>query len=116
MPMDLGDPDCYTRAVPHEVFRTLRETEPVSWQRGFWAVTRYHDVVTVLKTPKVYSSWLGGALLADPPPAFLEKLREGMLNRDPPDHTQLRRLVNKAFSPRRIEQLDARIAAHARDL
>ncbi|MEO8548617.1 MAG: cytochrome P450, partial [Kofleriaceae bacterium] len=72
--------------------------------------------MTVLKTPRTFSSWRGGALLADPPPAFLAKLREGMLNRDPPDHTTLRRLVNRAFSPRQVEKLDHRIAAHARAL
>jgi cholest-4-en-3-one 26-monooxygenase len=119
--MDLSDPDSYAAGIPHAHFRELRMHDPVSWQperggRGFWAVTRYHDVVGVLKTPRIFSSWLGGALLADPPPAFLEKLREGMLNRDPPEHTQLRRLVNKAFSPRRIEQLEAQIASHAREL
>ena len=118
-PLDLADPDTYTRGIPHDEFRRLRADAPVSRQPnagGFWAVTRYADVVTVLKTPKVFSSWRGGALLADPPPQFLQKLREGMLNRDPPDHTNLRRLVNKAFSPRRIEQLDEKIATHARVL
>jgi cholest-4-en-3-one 26-monooxygenase len=119
--MDLTDADLYTSGFPHGLFRTLRATDPVSWQvpssgRGFWAVTRYDDIVTVLKSPKTFSSWRGGALLADPPPEFLSKLREGMLNRDPPDHTMLRRLVNKAFSPRRIEQLDEKIADHARTL
>jgi hypothetical protein len=64
----------------------------------------------------VFSSWRGGALLADPPPEFLAKLREGMLNRDPPDHTLLRRLVNKAFTPKRIAELETRIAEHARIL
>ena len=116
--VDLGDPDTYTRGMPHDEFRRLRAEDPVSRQpevggRGFWAVTRYHDVVSVLRTPKVFSSWRGGVLLADPPAEFLEKLRENMFNRDPPDHTALRRLVNKAFSPRRIEELDGRIAAHA---
>src|SRR5580765_5737444 len=96
---DLTDPDNYTLGVPHDVFRELRSHDPVSWRseksgRGYWAVTRYDDVVAVLKSPRTYSSWLGGALLADPPPEFLEKLREGMLNRDPPEHTMLRRLVN----------------------
>jgi cholest-4-en-3-one 26-monooxygenase len=121
VPLDLSDPDLYTRGFPHDVFRDLRRDDPVSWQipstgPGFWAVTRYADVVAVLKTPKTFSSWIGGPLLNDPPPQFLDKLREGMLSRDPPDHTMLRRLVNKAFSPRRIEQLDAKIAEHARVL
>jgi cholest-4-en-3-one 26-monooxygenase len=114
---DLADPELYSNGFPHERFRELRRHEPVAWQPSkFWAVTRYHDIVHVLKTPKLFSSWRGGALLADPPHEFLAKLREGMLNRDPPDHTELRRLVNKAFSPRRVEQLEDRIAAHAREL
>lgn len=114
---DLADPALFAAGFPHELFRELRATAPVAWQpSGFWAVTRYADVVTVLKTPKTFSSWRGGVLLADPPPQFLAKLREGMLNRDPPDHTSLRRLVNKAFSPRQIERLDQRIAAHAHTL
>lgn len=119
--VDLADPDTYTRGMPHEEFRRLRRENPVSWcpeagGRGFWAVTRYRDIVTVLRTPKLFSSWRGGVLLADPPSDFLEKLRENMLNRDPPDHTAMRRLVNRAFSPRRIEELDGRVAAHAREL
>ncbi|HEY1558397.1 MAG TPA: cytochrome P450, partial [Kofleriaceae bacterium] len=115
---DLSDPDSYTHGIPHDWFRHLRATEPVSWQReqlgpGFWAVTRYDDVVKVLRTPAVFSSWRGGVLLADPPAEFLPKLRQGMMNRDPPEHTQLRRLVNKALSPRRVDQLDHVIAEHA---
>jgi cytochrome P450 len=119
--VDLTDPNLYSLGFPHDVFRELRATSPVSWQTpssgpGYWAVTRYADVISVLKTPKIFSSWLGGPLLNDPPPQFLDKLRESMLTRDPPDHTMLRRLVNKAFSPRRIEQLDDKIARHARVL
>ncbi len=55
-------------------------------------------------------------MLADPPAEFLEKLREGMLNRDPPDHTMLRRLVNKAFNPRRVAELEVRVARRAAEL
>jgi len=115
---DLADPALYADEFPHEVFRQLRLHAPVSWQpqargTGFWAVTRYDDVLTVLKTPALFSAWRGGVLLDDPPPEFLEKLRESMMNRDPPDHTRLRKLVNHVFSPKRIALLDEAIARHA---
>jgi cholest-4-en-3-one 26-monooxygenase len=121
MSVDLASPDTYTHGIPHEVFRELRATDPVSWRHepggtGFWAVTRYTDVVAVLRAPQVYSSWRGGVLLADPPPEFLGKLRESLMNRDPPDHTQLRRLINRALSPRRLEQLETRVSHHAAEL
>jgi cytochrome P450 len=119
--LDLANPDSYAEGVPYGEFARLRREAPVSWQpeargTGFWAVTRYQDIQTVLKTPAVYSSWRGGALLEDPPPEFLAKLRENMLNRDPPDHTKLRKLVNHVFSPKRIGLLEAKVAEHARFL
>lgn len=117
----LESPDTYADGVPHDEFRRLRREDPVSWQTepngpGFWAVTRYRDVQEVLKNPGLFSSWRGGVLLADPPPAFLEKLRENMLNRDPPDHTRLRKLVNHVFSPKRVGLLEGKIERHAKDL
>ncbi len=119
--MDLSSPDTYAHGFPHDAFRELRSRDPVSLQhdgsgRPFWAVTRYDELVTVLRTPATFSSYRGGVLLDDPPPEFLERLRENMLNRDPPDHTRMRRLVNHVFSPRRIEALEHRIASHARSL
>jgi len=115
--VDLVDPGTYAAGIPHEVFRSLREQDPVSWRAaGYWAVTRYDDSVAVLKTPQIFSSWRGGALFDDPPPEFLAKLRENMLNRDPPEHTALRRLVNHAFSPRRLAALEAHIAEYAQSL
>lgn len=117
----LVDPASYLGGFPADLFRKLRDEDPVSLQReseskSFWAVTRYRDVLEVLKNPGTYSSFRGGAVFSDPPPAFLEKLREGMLHRDPPDHTRMRRLVNKAFTPRRIAELETRISAHAKSL
>ncbi|MDX2086425.1 MAG: cytochrome P450 [Kofleriaceae bacterium] len=119
--MDLANPDSYAAGIPYAELARLRREAPVAWQpevrgRGFWAVTRYHDILTVLKTPAVFSSWRGGALLEDPPPEFLAKLRENMLNRDPPDHTKLRKLVNHVFSPKRIGLLEAKVKSHAREL
>ncbi|MGE0868162.1 MAG: cytochrome P450 [Kofleriaceae bacterium] len=121
MTPDLSHPDTYTNGIPHDVFQRLRASDPVSWQpeqggRGYWAVTRYHDAIAVLRTPQIYSSWRGGVLLQDPPAPFLEKLRESMMNRDPPDHTRLRRMVNRALNPRRLERLEGAIATHARSV
>ena len=121
MTLDLAAPDTYSHGFPHGYFRELRANDPISWRSerngpGFWAVTRYSDAVQVLRTPLVYSSWRGSVLLADPPPAFLGQLRQSMMNSDPPAHTWLRRTVNKALNPRRIEKLDAKISHHAREL
>lgn len=117
--VELSDPDTYSEGVPHDVFRYLRDHDPVSWRHevgGYWAVTRYHDAISVLRDPATFSSWKGGVRIEDPPAEFLNTLRKGMLNRDPPEHTALRRLVSKAFSPRRIAELEERIAEHARVL
>jgi len=119
--IDLADPDTYTNGIPHDAFRELRAREPVSWRterngRGFWAVTRYRDVVHVLRNPEQFSSARGGILLEDPPPQFLARLRLSMANSDPPNHTALRRMVNKALNPRRIAKLETYVAEHAREL
>jgi cholest-4-en-3-one 26-monooxygenase len=119
--VDLASPATYSGGVPHEAFRWLRANDPVSWRtdpsgKGYWAITRHRDVVEVLRDPATYSAWRGGVTMYDQPPETLAKVRENLHNRDPPDHTRLRRLVNKAFSPRRVQQLEERIAAYARDI
>lgn len=71
-----------------------------------WLVTRYDDAVMMLKDPRIsknISSKLGYVL------RFAKPLADNMLSHDPPDHTRLRTLVSKAFTPRRIEQFRARI-------
>jgi cholest-4-en-3-one 26-monooxygenase len=119
--IDLVDPDTYREGLPHHEFARLRASEPVAWRdeiqgSGYWAVTRYRDVVGVLRNPPVYSSWRRGALLNDPPEEFLAKLREGMMHRDPPDHARLRALVSQAFNPHRVSELERRVARYARRL
>ena len=118
--VDLSAPDTYTHGHPHELFRELRNNDPVSWRldfegKGYWAITRYHDAMSVVRSPQTYSSWRGSVLMTDPSPEFLSALRLSMLNRDPPDHTWMRRLVNKALNPRRIAALEQRVhdQAHA---
>ena len=59
--VDLKNTDLYRDGTPHEVFARLRREAPVAWNpeddgRGFWAVTRYEDIVAVSKRPEVFSS------------------------------------------------------------
>lgn len=125
--IDVFDPRHYARGIPHEDFRRLREHDPVSWQEepavgdwpsgpGFWAVTRYDDVVRVLKSPTEFSSWVGATQIRDPDPADLPFIRGMMLNLDPPEHGKLRRIVSRAFTPRRVERFRSDVAARARRL
>jgi cytochrome P450 len=125
--MDVFDPRVYARGVPHQELRRLRDTAPVSWQDehtvldwpagpGFWAVTRYADVRHVLRTPEVFSSWLGATQIRDPDPSDLDFIRRMILNMDAPEHMRLRKLVSAVFTRRRLERSAAEITQRARDL
>jgi len=116
--MDVYDLDTYQRAIPHEVFGRLRNESPVHWTempggRGFWAITKYADVVAISKDPKTYSSARGGTNLMDLPPEELSIVQMMMVNMDPPQHNKFRNLVSKGFTPRMIAQLEPQIRAAA---
>lgn len=109
-----GTPGFY--ANPHVLYRALRERDPVHAVPGSssWLVTRYEDVAHVLKDARfgkrMDHSGPPPEIEADIRPA-VELLNRFMLFRDPPDHTRLRGLVSKAFTPRMIELLVPRIQA-----
>jgi cholest-4-en-3-one 26-monooxygenase len=119
--IDLFNPENFVAAVPHEAFRTLRRHAPVFWHKeangpGFWAVTKYHDVVAVSRDPRTFSSAKQGVFTFDPLPADLERMQLMMLNMDPPKHTKLRALVNKGFTPRMVARLEPRLRAITNDI
>lgn len=100
------------KANPYPFYARMRVESPVFpisvpfIGRG-WVVTRYEDVVTVAKDDRFSRDilplvrWLPGFVRVP--------LTRQMLSQDPPDHTRLRKLVSRAFTPRRIEQLRDRI-------
>ncbi|MEY2581605.1 MAG: hypothetical protein QOE09_1454 [Ilumatobacteraceae bacterium] len=103
---DITDPDTYVRGVPHATFQRLRDNEPVSWWpehdggKGFWAITRYDDLLHVSRNVENFSSAQGITLEEMDLGDF--EARRNMLEYDPPQHTRYRRLVSKPFSRREV--------------
>src|SRR4029077_12496629 len=100
------DNDAFRDRVPHEVFTLLRNESPVHWYdwehgKGFWCITRYDDIVTVLKDWRTFSSETGATALEDLDADQIEA-RKSMLDTDPPEHSSLRAIVNKGFTPRAV--------------
>ncbi|MGW7464642.1 cytochrome P450 family protein [Streptomyces xantholiticus] len=104
---------------PQGLFARLRSSAPVTpviTPEGtrVWLVTRYEDVRAALADPRLAKDWVTHMtpddfdINVDPVQAYLD---QHMLNLDPPDHTRLRRLVVKAFTPRRVAALRPRISA-----
>ncbi|MCZ7525491.1 MAG: cytochrome P450 [Acidimicrobiia bacterium] len=98
---------------PYPTYRALRDEAPAYWndEHRFWALSRYDDVRDALGDWGTYTSAQGIALESD-----LVGRLPMMLEMDPPDHTRLRSIVSRAFTPRRIAALEDPIRALARDL
>ncbi|HYO56843.1 cytochrome P450 [Archangium sp.] len=111
------------KSNPYPFFARLRAEAPVFRIVGptrevGWLVTRYDDVVTLLKHPGISKdrlSFMTQEQLDKLPWLFklFKPLAQNMLSRDPPDHTRLRSLVHKAFTPRLVERLRGRVQALA---
>ncbi len=113
--VDLFDPDVYmANGVPHEAMRVLRNEDPVHFHKepggpGFWAITKYDDVMAVGKDPHTFSSFRGGTNIQDYPPDNLSTIQLLMLNMDPPQHNKFRKLASKGFTPRMVAAMEPKI-------
>jgi cytochrome P450 len=103
------------RADPYPIFAELRrqptlaQVEPI----GFWGVTRYADALEVFKNPQLFTS-TGQAAIVEP--AWLGQrnpFAHSVVMLDPPRHTRLRALVNRAFGQAALNRLEPRIRAYA---
>lgn len=111
---------------PFPLYARLRESAPVHrlhtvGAQSFWLVSRHDDVLQTLKHPSLSKDVMGtlsqnGTTQLPWFIRFFEPLTQMMLSRDPPDHTRLRALVHKAFTPRLIEQLRSRVQSLSDEL
>ncbi|AXQ31803.1 cytochrome P450 [Solimonas sp. K1W22B-7] len=121
----LSDPKIQAR--PHAFFQALRSEKPVYFDAklGMWLVSRYDDIVTVLRDPLTYSDKHGYA--AQYASGFFEEFRQilerdgggffpDVIKDDPPAHTRVRRLMDKAFTAHRVVTLEPGITRIIVDL
>ncbi len=117
--INLGDMDTYLRPDLPGIFRKLRLEAPVSWhqhpdagKRGFWAVTRYDDIVAASKDTATFSNREGIQIIFE---GDLPHAGQGsMIEMDPPEHARMRRLVGPAFSSMGVTRMRDQIQDRAR--
>ncbi|MFI2259092.1 cytochrome P450 [Streptomyces tubercidicus] len=117
---DFTDPDVYQSRVPLPEFAQLRQTAPVWWNAqphgvagfgddGYWVVTRHQDVKEVSTRPEVFSASLNTSIIRFNEAMTREQIdvqKLIMLNMDPPEHTRVRQIVQRGFTPRSIRALE----------
>ena len=104
-------------ADPYPLYRRLRERDPI--HRSIFAnqvvVSRYADVDRILRDHRTFGNDFSKVTSSEGALATRKKLTPSMLAQDPPDHTRLRALVNRAFTPRQVARMEdyIRATAHA---
>jgi cholest-4-en-3-one 26-monooxygenase len=125
---DPTDPELCEVGVPLKEFAELRRTAPVWWvdqkpdasagfeDNGFWAITKHADISAISKNSKDFSSNEDGAIIRFAPDMTREQIevqRVMLINQDPPDHTKLRQIISRGFTPRSIAALHDTLVARA---
>ncbi|MEZ5310309.1 MAG: cytochrome P450 [Microthrixaceae bacterium] len=106
-----------------ETFRRLRAEMPISFHEepdipelgkgpGFYALTKFEDIAYVSAHADEFCSGMG-TNIPDLPPGIAEFMGS-IINMDAPKHTRVRKIVNKAFTPRRVEEISADVRLKAR--
>jgi cytochrome P450 len=102
--VNLLDHDLFADHEPWEVFDLLQREAPVYFHpepdgRGFWAVTKYDDVLAVIRDAKTFSNEIGGSATIGDLPEDVLAARRNFLEYDPPTHGRYRRLISTNFTP-----------------
>ncbi len=120
-PIDLISPEAFRHGHPWAQYAWLRANAPVyrhpqPGTDGFWAITRYDDVRTISRQPKLFSSAAKGPMLGEPTPEELAPNLQMMLFMDPPQHDRFKLLVSRGFTPKNAQLLADRIGELSREI
>lgn len=109
---------------PYPVYDQLRINDPIHWspENNYWIITRYSDIVAQVQNDQLSSNRIGAHAARMPAEAkeyfrpFFTAVGSWMLMIDPPDHTRLRGLVNKAFTPGVVENMRSLVQSLVDDM
>ena len=125
---DFTDPDVHAERLPVEELAELRRTVPIWWNQqpigkaggfndgGYWVVSKLKDVKEVSLRSDVFSSLQKTALPRYKDGTVGEQIERGkfvLLNMDAPQHTHLRKIISRAFTPRSVERLRDELSQRA---
>ncbi|WP_231744855.1 cytochrome P450 [Mycobacterium sp. IS-1590] len=125
---DFTDPEVLLRGIPVAEFAQLRKTAPVWWNEqhesifddgGYWVISRHEDIKAISRNSELWSTNRKGAVMRLPEGVTSEQLeltKALLINHDAPEHTRLRKLVSRLFTPRAIATLEDRLATAAREI
>ena len=126
--IELGNIEQWMRPDREGIFAKLRAERPISFHEepvpppemnipqgpGFWALTRYADVMQVCRDPDSFHS-APTSTVGDMPVEIAEWLGS-MINMDAPKHTKLRLIVNRGFTPRQVARIDDSVREQAKEI
>ena len=125
---DFTDPDVLLKGIPVTEFAELRRTAPVWWNGqadsifddgGYWVISRHEDVKAISRNSTQWSTNAKGAVMRLPDGVTAEQLdltKALLINHDAPEHTRLRKIVSRLFTPRAIAGMEDRLADAAREI
>lgn len=121
---DFTDPDLIERGMPISEFAELRRTAPVWWNAqepgtgggfhdgGYWVISKHAHIREISKNSGLWSTNANGAIIRLPEyvtPDQIEFTKALLINHDPPEHTRLRKIVSRIFTPRAVNSLHDRL-------
>jgi cholest-4-en-3-one 26-monooxygenase len=125
---DFTDPDVLLQGIPVAEFAQLRKAAPIWWNEqgesifddgGYWVISRHEDVKSISRNGELWSTNRKGAVMRLPDGVTSEQLdltRALLINHDAPEHTRLRKIVSRLFTPRAVAALEEKLAVAARDI
>ena len=125
---DFTDPDVLLKGIPVTEFAELRKTAPVWWNEqsesifddgGYWVISRHEDIKAISRNGDLWSTNRKGAVMRLPDGVTADQLdltKALLINHDAPEHTRLRKIVSRLFTPRAVATLEEKLAVAAREI